>query len=335
MEAPLSSISLLVYSCRDTDRANALLDSVAGLFDEVHVVDSSPPAEYERFRARRTGSVAFHRVLPVGYVDLLRPYGLAQVRTDRVLVLDTDERLSEGLRAALPTLTGADGYVLPRHEVSLGAYTYHLRLFRPGRARYPAETWGFPAVRGPTATLDRSCALLHLADHGDYLARDDRAGRYLWVESIERPFTLGSGRAGAGTPLAWGRASGSNPEPEVLARLTEWWAAARTLLRSGRPALARFQRQYDRRRREYFYHLPAEEQAQRIRLRDEIRGAGGLVAYLGFDRPPYVDALTSEFGWDREGPEVLRRLIAYRLREGHPLPAAEWSERLGDPVELR
>ena len=127
----MATSALLMFNL---DEAEGILRNVRRLrsaVDEVVVVDSSSPEGYHRLLAAvEPYAVCVHRVLPLGHVDPLRPFGVSKVKSDRVLLLDADEEPSPALVADLRDLAEHDAYVVPRYEEALRAYTFHLRLFR-------------------------------------------------------------------------------------------------------------------------------------------------------------------------------------------------------------
>jgi hypothetical protein len=318
----MPSLALLMFTRNDGDRAVASVRDLAGAFDEVVVIDSSDPGPFERLKQTLpSGKTRIHRVVPLGYVDLLRSYGLSKVHSDRVLLVDSDEGISEKLRAALPTLVEHDGYIVPRWESSLGVFTYHLRLYCPAAVRFGPRSWAYPIVDGSTGKLPIDQCLIHSADYAHYLDREDRAQRYMLVESFERPYTRGYARQ-ALWPVELSNEEAANLStplsgPGVRALLAVEFV--RNLLRSGSLKLARFHLDYAVAKASYLDRLPAEELARRLLIHREIREAEGLLKYLGFDDPAYVDRLTERFDWNLDGPGVLERLIDGRHRRGSPI----------------
>jgi hypothetical protein len=320
---PMPTVALLLFSRNDLEAALTLVRAIRGLVDEVVLVDSSDPAQI----AARTDdlevlSVRTYRTLPTGYVDVLVPYGVSRVVSDWTLRMDTDEELSPGLRSRLRTVGSHDAYVLPRWERDLGVFTPQLRLFRT-RAYVPAPmAFLDPEIRGTVGTLPSDAFLIHRAPYGSFLDSHVRGARYLNVESYERPFngrfaqealTIRARRREVVLP--GGRDAGSRPDAPVS------FAASRFLLeldpllgllRTGSVRFSRFQRRYGLARWRFVHALDDSEQRRRLETSKEIRAAGGMSRYLGFDDFDYLDRLREEFDWTIGGPELLERLLRYR-----------------------
>jgi hypothetical protein len=316
----MPSLALLVFTRNDGEGAISLFRENADLFDEFVLIDSSDPAEFDRLAAKLPpGVTTVRRVLPIGYVDILRPYGVSAVRSDRVLMLDTDESISPALRLALPALNEKDAYILARREQSLGAFTYHLRLFRRNSVSWGAESWGFPIVRGLVGTLPRSQSIFHADEYASYLDPMGRGGRVLLLESYERPFTsdyLERMVSPIPLPAGWSR---TGYLPDVAVRAALWMDFVRRLLRTGSYRLSRFTLAYDRARWAYSRSLDPIVRERRLQIHREMREAGGMTKYLGLDDSEYVDRLTASFGWDHDWRWVFETLIRYRHERGRPL----------------
>ena len=187
---PAPSVGLLVFSRNDLDSALRLLRASKPHVDELVLLDSSDPSVIEARRAplEELGARVV-RALPTGYIDVLRPFGASQMRSDWIFQLDTDETPRPELWAELRNLAKAPvgGYVLPRHEASLGATSRHLRLYRREGLAWPSASYGYPNVRGPVVELRPPLSIEHASDPTKYLDEGRRATRYLWIEAYERP----------------------------------------------------------------------------------------------------------------------------------------------------
>lgn len=181
-----SSLGFLTFSRNDVEAVIRSIHSLRASVDEIVVVDSSYPAE----RAQLVAEVRAPRervVLapPLGNVDLLRPFGLSNMTTDRVLQLDSDESLSPPLFEALRGLDSDDAYVIPRWEGGVRGFTHHMRLYRRRSVRYRGRSHAFPEVRGTTRTLPRGKCIIHdLPPAQQYWDSGDRRRRYLLSDSL-------------------------------------------------------------------------------------------------------------------------------------------------------
>ncbi len=326
------SVGLLCLTRNNPEEALQLAGRLRSHVDEIVVVDSSDPERWSLLEKGLDGpneSVA--RALPTGYSDLLVPFGVAALRTDWVFQCDPDEYPSNGLLARLREPGNADGFVVLRREATVGGVTRHLRLFR--RTHYsPANpSYGFPSIRGTVVSLPSTECLVHRREYRDGPS-GDRWGRYMDIESIERPpddrwlrdaTTLRLGPRslrvlpGLGQTSTPGRIS---PPAQELGMIL---GSLLDLVASRSPGYAIYTWRYRQGVRAYLRRLGPAEVERRYRLTLDIRSNGGLVHYLGFDRPEYVRRLTATFGWDREGLSVLHELLRVRFESRQILP--EWA----------
>jgi hypothetical protein len=320
-----STLGLLIFCRNDVEGVVRNVRTLRPSIDEVVVVDSSRPAQRaELVEALRLPGGRLCPAPPLGNIDLLRPFGLAQMTSDRVLQLDADEVASPALIARLPELVGSEAYVLPRWEGGARGYTYHLRLFQRGRARYDGPSYGFPIIEGRTEVLARKFHILHAAaGGGDYWTEGDRVQRYLPSDLLERPYDARYFRRtirGESAPTAPGPAVPPSDPPlsEAAIRLALCLEAGRTLLTTGSLGLARMRLEHGRQRRIYWERLTTEERRWFTDAAGKVRYAGGLVAFLGLDDVEYVARLGRVFGSEVDGPALLRFLLHERTRIGRP-----------------
>lgn len=143
----------------------ATLSSVAGLSDDIHIVDSGSTDDTAAI-ARSFGAHVLEH--PFESYGLQRNWAMDHVasRYGWQLHLDADERLTDALRdeiASLDEATAVDGFFLPRYVQFLGrllrhnlAPTWHMRLFRAGRARCEERAYDQHFLcTGATAQLQR------------------------------------------------------------------------------------------------------------------------------------------------------------------------------------
>ncbi len=332
------SVGLLTFTRNNADEGIDLLRRLPPGVSEAVVVDSSDPPEADRLvRGLSRSSDRVVRAIPTGYANLLIPLGVDEVHSAWVLHCDPDEEVSPGLTNRLQHLESADGYVVPRFEPSLDAFSYHLRLFRRDRFVPPNPTYGFPRVNGKVVKLPSDECFVHRRRYGPSLDRDYKT-RVMDLESIERPLDrlwlmqvlpiLRARRARDKAPPLSSRSSGEllSPTSALLASLA---VSVFGFLRTGSPRFAEYLWRYHRARAMFWATLSSEERSRRSNITRDVRGHGGLTHYLGFDDPPYVRNLTESYSWDRSGIEVLHELIRHRFEKGIPMP--RWSPaRIGD-----
>lgn len=143
----MSAISVSVCCHNNIDTIEACLRSASGWADEVVVVDSGSTdgtAEVARRYADRFVTEPFR-----GYTEQKR-YAASLCRHDWVFVLDSDEELTEGLKAEIDALDraafeGADVMEMPRRNYVMGRYVrawspdWQSRLIHRGRVRWESE----------------------------------------------------------------------------------------------------------------------------------------------------------------------------------------------------
>ena len=322
-----SDLGLLTFCRNDVSGVLQNVELLRQFLDEVVVVDSSSPAQRETLaRALRPPRERWCAAPPLGVGDLLRPFGVARMQSERVLQLDSDEVLSKALLDSLPTLNDADAYVVPRWEAGARGFTYHMRLFRRRSVSYSGPSYGYPHVSGVTRILPRRLHIVHNAPVGrKYWEQGNRARRYLLPDLLERPYdgeyfrqalglgsSLGTERPGSGRVRRFRELSG----PAV--RLVLVLEAARTLLASQSPGLARFRLEQGRQRIAMWNALSPEEKTWTTYVALQVSAAGGLIRYLGIDDPAYMDLLNESFDSATDGPELLRFLLRVRSEKGRP-----------------
>jgi len=328
-----STLGLLTYSRNDVDGVLRNVRLLRPLVDEVVVVDSSlPPQRTALSRELRPPEERICPVPPLGVGDLLRPFGVARMSTDRVLQLDSDEVLSPELLSSLPRLLESEAYVVPRLEVGTRGFTYHMRLFRRTCVEYLGPSCGFPRVRGRTDVLPRRLHILHHAPRGrHYWSEGDRRRRYLLSDLLERPYdrrylrrTLGLEARG---PRAESQdnteAGGYRPLSDVAVAFSLLVEAGRALLTTASPGIARMGIEQGRERIAFWNRLTSEEKSWVADTSQGVREAGGLVQFLGLDEAAYVERLNEAFDATVDGPSLLGFLLHVRSQTGHPWDGGE------------
>ena len=150
----MTPVSVVILTFNSAATIGATLDSLAGLTDDVHVVDSGSTDGTKEIAAAKGANLAGHpfenygaqRNWAIDNLPLAHPWQLH---------LDADERLTPELKAEIATLLAAPvdeaigGFYVPRlvhfHGTALrhgGMYPiYHMRLFRSGRGRCEARKY--------------------------------------------------------------------------------------------------------------------------------------------------------------------------------------------------
>ncbi len=161
-------LSLLVFSRNDIESASRMIRDLYDAADEIVVMDCSDaahsgqaPALEAKMNLRK---LRLFRVLALGYPDPMRMYALEKCRYEWVLLLDTDERPSQGLLQDVRKIiagTTASAFAIKRYEnvagADLGAFsTWQIRLMRNGKVTYRGLRHEQAQVKGRLMRLDGS-----------------------------------------------------------------------------------------------------------------------------------------------------------------------------------
>jgi hypothetical protein len=318
-----------MFNLNEGEGISRNVESLANIVDEIVIVDSSAFDEYEKLVRSLEGSGAIvYRTIPMGFVDPLRPFGLSKVKSDFVFLLDADEEPSEHLKLDLRNLTEFDAYVLPRLEIQLRSYSYHLRIFRRAAIRYSGRSFDFPRVTGRIGYADRAHRIIHHADYHKYFDDKARAERYFTIESVERPFSrrylkellsLRLGGKSISFPLIERLRNdpGSRLSSPAVRAVIELEFLRDFLLGKGLRA-ALFSRRYSLAKWQFLCALPEPDRRRLAEIADDLEKSGGLFDYLGLNDPAYVERLTASFQWNLRGIDVYRNILDYRFRVGKP-----------------
>jgi glycosyltransferase involved in cell wall biosynthesis len=155
------TVILLTYN--SSASLPATLSSLAGLTDDIHIVDSGSTDDTIAIARSFDAKVLSH---PFENYGRQRNWAIdnVAVRYSWQLHLDADERLTPGLREeilSLPEDSATEGFFVPRYVQFMGrllrhnlAPTWHMRLFRNGRGRCEEREYDQHFLcRGATAQL--------------------------------------------------------------------------------------------------------------------------------------------------------------------------------------
>ncbi len=183
-----ASLALVAITFNEAANLPRCLESVAGLTDEIVIVDSGSTDATPQI-ARKAGVRILYRDFDA--YGPQKQYALEQARSDWLLCLDADEWLDgsarEAVRALLSsglTAGGPCGYRLRRSTRYLGRWVRFgpwarerkLRLVRRGHARWDpvAVHESLRMIQGATAVLPGSIRHRPYADLGHQLEKIDR-----------------------------------------------------------------------------------------------------------------------------------------------------------------
>ncbi len=167
-------LSVLIFSRNDVKEALRLIKDIYGIADEIVLVDSSDRKLHEGLMASKAKlglrKLRILYTIPIGYPDPLRMYALKKCRYGWVLLLDTDEILSDyGKREMLDRIsnTKASAFAIKRYEnYTEGSpgkfFTWQIRLFRRDRVEFRGMVHEQAAVDGSTEKLSDGFYIGHL-----------------------------------------------------------------------------------------------------------------------------------------------------------------------------
>lgn len=66
----------------------------------------------------------------------------------------------------------------------------------------------------------------------------------------------------------------------------------------------------------YAYFIQLENRHEIVKINKDIIKNGGIIKYLNLDNSDYVEKLTKNFNWQKNGIEIFSELIEYKYRYG-------------------
>ncbi len=170
-------VTALICSRNETDKTISLIHDLYDYVDGITLIDSSDREGRARLalekKKKKLYKLDIYYVVPLGYPDPIRMYALKKCRYDWVLLIDTDERASKGLKENLRRFAGdrnIAAYSIKRYEMSRegGRYleeSYQTRLFRKNLVQYTGIRHEQPVVGGRLAIIsDSNGSINHVAE---------------------------------------------------------------------------------------------------------------------------------------------------------------------------
>lgn len=170
-------LSVLIFSRNDVSDALGLIRDVYRIADEIVIVDSSTNKQHKSLLSTKAmehlGKLRIVYVVPLGYPDPLRMYALGRCKNKWVLLIDTDERLSDYAKDMIIneiTNTKASAFAIKRYEYvkkNPGRFfTWQVRLFRRDKVRFKGILHEQPEVNGATLRASNSFYIKHMVALG-------------------------------------------------------------------------------------------------------------------------------------------------------------------------
>lgn len=309
------SLCLLVFSYNSYPETVNLINKYKGDFDEIVVIDGSSPEIYDHLCESIGDSASLYHVFPTGTTGTLRNYATRKIDSDFVLVLDTDEDLTEKFRKDLRKLNKHSAYFVGWNDVKLGETTKKLVLYRNGCLKYRGHVFEIPEILGDSEDVSKEYSILHYADFDNYGIRSNRYETYFFYESFLRPLNysdlfhilkiehLKMRRKGAFCAY--------------MPFLT-WWlifqiAYIERLIRTpDNKFISKFLLRYSRDRLSYQKKLNKGQRYLFADINYEIYEEGGLSNYLSLADDALIDQLSSSYDWKGEKLTAMKKLIMYR-----------------------
>ena len=202
-----NSLSVVLAVYNEEKNIKTCLDSIAGLADEIIVVDGNSQ-DKTREIAKKLGAKVF-KVSNKPIFHLNKQIAVAKATMKWILQLDADEQISPELAREIKTIISQktpqfNGYYLPRKNFFLtrfltkgGQYPdYIIRLFLKGRGKFPCQSVHEQIViNGPVGYLHHP--IIHWADHtfSRYLTRFNRYtsldAEALYRQNVQPGFSMG------------------------------------------------------------------------------------------------------------------------------------------------
>jgi len=166
----MKKLSVVISAFNEEKKIQACLES-AKFADEIIFVDNSSTDKTLEIAKKYTKKVYIQKNNPAK-IDLQKNFGIEKATGDWILILDSDEvitqELSQAIQQVMKSKEPADGYFIPRKNIIFGKWIQHsgwypdyqLRLFLKGKGRYQQQHYHEPiTVEGETEELKEN--LLH------------------------------------------------------------------------------------------------------------------------------------------------------------------------------
>lgn len=169
----MKKLTTLIFTKDDISKTLDLIKDIYAISDEIVVIDSSMKTNRKKLldskRRMKLNKLKIFYAVALGYPDPLRTYALNKCSNEWVFLIDTDERLSSGLKSEVKSIvnkTKASAFAIRRYEDSkMHSFTWQIRLFRKSRTVYRGLLHEQPIVNGILMRIqEKELYLKHSAD---------------------------------------------------------------------------------------------------------------------------------------------------------------------------
>ncbi len=173
----MEKLSVLIFSKGYVHNVIALVRDVYDIAGDIVLIDQSSPKEQRELHKLKESlglsKLSIFHAVSLGYPDPLRMYALKKCRNRWVLLIDTDERLSDGLRARIRNLIGGkpSAFALKRYEEVKDSrrlpvfFTWQIRLFMKDMIEFRGIPHEQPIIKGELERLDdEDCYMMHMSE---------------------------------------------------------------------------------------------------------------------------------------------------------------------------
>lgn len=172
-------LSVLIFSRNDVSDALDLIRDMYNIADEIVIIDSSTDKLHESLltakKKEHLDKLRIFYVVPIGYPDPLRMYALSKCKNRWVLLIDTDERLSDYAKDVIIndiSNTKASAIAIKRYEQVRHTpgrfFTWQVRLFRKNRVKFKGILHEQPEVKGLTLRESNAFYIKHMVKFGHH-----------------------------------------------------------------------------------------------------------------------------------------------------------------------
>jgi len=317
----MSKLSVLIFSKEDTKRTLDLIKEVHDVADEIVLIVSDPDGIsgwQKRKKVLKLNNLRVFYIIPFGYPDPGRVYGVKKCRYDWILHLDTDERISNALKVDIKDIikgTSSSGFAIKRLEgkknKSLNKkFTWKIRLFRKNRVTFTGTIHNLPKINGKVSKLNsKDYFITHEKEHPN----NKQECRYFLIEAHTRRLSrndvmaLARNRGLPTFPLSiYFKAKNVIMSNELSQFEYNRFLLAYSIaiylskfLKSqyiGWAGGFRYTYDYNKRKIKYFFNFSEEDRKLQFNISQDIVKAHGVIKYLSLNKNYVVMLLNKKFG---------------------------------------